>query len=139
MTMEATPEFGAEISGHQRSLQNLRPPWQKGVSGNPAGRPKGARNNLAETFLADLAKDWAENGACVIAKVREIEPAAYLKIVASLVPREDRLEIFQRKLHELSLEEARQLLAMFDQAEKMPVVIEGTCVPDESKEPEIGS
>ncbi|MGH9609826.1 MAG: hypothetical protein ACRD34_09150 [Bryobacteraceae bacterium] len=29
--------------GRERSLNNLRPPWPKGVSGNPSGRAKHKR------------------------------------------------------------------------------------------------
>ena len=35
---------------HPRSLRNLRPPWRKGQSGNPGGRPK--------TVLSDASRDW---------------------------------------------------------------------------------
>ena len=61
-------------------------PYEPGQSGNPAGRPKGSRNRFGEDFFADVAKDWSEHGSTVLARVREISPAAYLRIVASLVP-----------------------------------------------------
>ncbi len=70
-------------------------PWlfQPGQSGNPAGRPLGARNRLAETFLEDLYRDWREHGAQTIETVRANDPGAYLKIVAGLIPREMQLNI----------------------------------------------
>jgi hypothetical protein len=37
---------------HPKSLANLRPPWRKGVSGNPAGRPKRTRSR------SSLRADW---------------------------------------------------------------------------------
>ena len=36
--------------------------WQKGESGNPAGRPKGARNQLSESVLEQLISHWEDNG-----------------------------------------------------------------------------
>jgi Family of unknown function (DUF5681) len=63
-------------------------PFTAGVSGNPDGRPKGARNKLSETFLATVAKDFVENGAKAIERVREEDPVMYLKMVRSLVPAE---------------------------------------------------
>jgi len=63
-------------------------PFTAGTSGNPDGRPKGARNKLTEAFLDTVAKDFAENGAEAIERVRLEDPVMYLKLVRSLVPRE---------------------------------------------------
>jgi hypothetical protein len=48
----------------------------------PAGRPKGARSKLSESFLKALSEDFATNGIEVIEKVRSSRPHEYLKIVA---------------------------------------------------------
>src|ERR1700733_4846143 len=55
---------------------------------NGGGRRKGSRNKLTERFLDTIADDFAEHGADAIAKVRNSDPIAYLKLVGSLVPRE---------------------------------------------------
>src|SRR5580700_2301367 len=55
---------------------------------NGGGRRKGSRNKLTERFLNTIADDFAEHGAEAIARVRTDDPAMYLKLVGSLVPRE---------------------------------------------------
>jgi len=60
--------------------------WAKGVSGNPAGRPRGSRSKLSEGFLEALNADFEQHGAGVIAKVRAEKPDIYLKVVANLTP-----------------------------------------------------
>jgi hypothetical protein len=45
-----------------------------------------------KSFLEALAKDFQEGGAQAIEKVRETQPAAYLKICALLVPGEMKVE-----------------------------------------------
>ena len=61
--------------------------FQPGQSGNPAGRPEGARQQLTTAFMKELHADFIEHGLAVIQLVREEQPAMYLKIVASLMPR----------------------------------------------------
>jgi len=60
--------------------------WKPGVSGNPAGKPKG-RQHLENQFLADLAADWDEAGQAALVAAREKDPCAYVKVVASLMPK----------------------------------------------------
>lgn len=53
-----------------------------------SGRPKGSRNKLGEAFLTDMYADWQEHGAKVIESVRADKPDVYLKVVASILPRD---------------------------------------------------
>lgn len=63
-----------------------------GNNGGP-GRPKGARNKLGEDFLQDMHDAWQEQGKKVIARVIEERPQDYLKVVASLLPRDVNLNV----------------------------------------------
>jgi Family of unknown function (DUF5681) len=66
--------------------------WQPGQSGNPAGRLRGSRNALSEEVICALLRDFRKHGEKAIAKVRRTQPAAYLKVLALLVPREHKVE-----------------------------------------------
>ena len=60
--------------------------------GNP-GRPKGARHKLGEQFLAALQADFEEHGASTIEQVRIDRPQDYIKVIASLLPRDLNLNV----------------------------------------------
>ena len=66
---------------------NLRP-FKRGVSGNPGGKPTGARNGLSAAFLNALQASFEKHGAEAIEACRTESPAKYLAIVASLVSKE---------------------------------------------------
>lgn len=55
--------------------------------GNP-GRPKGSRNKLGEDFIAALHDDFQAHGKAAIVKVRDEKPDQYLKVIASIVPKD---------------------------------------------------
>jgi hypothetical protein len=81
---------------------------------NGGGRPKGARNKLAEAFIQALADDFETNGVRAIEVVRAEKPDQYLKVIASLLPKEMNLNL-NNDLGELSddelLDEIRKLHA----------------------------
>lgn len=73
--------------------QGGAPPWQPGQSGNPAGRAKGSRNKLGEAFLDALHDDFKEHGVAAIEAVRAEKPDQYLKVIASILPKELNIKV----------------------------------------------
>mgnify|MGYP006056044853 CR=1 len=67
------------------------PPFAPGNPGGP-GRPKGSRNKLGEAFIEALHDDFAEHGVAAIQRVRDEKPDAYVKVIASLLPKEFKIE-----------------------------------------------
>lgn len=60
--------------------------------GNP-GRPKGARNKLGEAFIEALHESFQAQGADCIQRVIDDKPDQYLKVIASLLPKEMHLNV----------------------------------------------
>jgi hypothetical protein len=70
-----------------------RPPLEHQFKPGQGGRKKGSRNKLGEDFLLALANDFESHGAEAIERVRIERPDAYLKIIASLLPRDLNLNV----------------------------------------------
>jgi hypothetical protein len=68
-------------------------PFKRGQSGNPKGRPKGARNRLGTQFLEALETDFNKFGPQAIALVREKKPETYMRVVADLLPKEANINV----------------------------------------------
>lgn len=89
--------------------------FKPGQSGNPAGRPKGSRSKFAETFVKDMLADWEEHGAEAIQKVRETDPASYLRVAATLIPKDFNINVvddsvLDKMLDNLNDEELNNLI-----------------------------
>lgn len=80
-------------------------PWlfKPGNNANPRGRPKGARNKLGEAFVEAMLKDFEEHGEAVIQNVRTEKPDQYLKVIASILPKE--LNVTTNRVEEMSDDE----------------------------------
>jgi hypothetical protein len=68
-------------------------PFPPGQSGNPKGRPKGARNRLSTQFPEALEADFNQFGIQAIALVRERKPETYMRVVADLLPKEANINV----------------------------------------------
>ena len=83
--------------------------WKPGQSGNPLGRPKGSKNALGEAFVAAMHDDFQQHGIEAIQRVREKEPAQYLRVIASIIPKE--VQVTDATLGEMSDDELISVLA----------------------------
>ena len=115
------------------NLSNLKP-FKPGQSGNPAGRPQGARNKLGEQFIEALQVDFEANGKAAIETVRAEKPDQYLKVIASLMPRDVNLTVneFEGKSDDDIRRELRELagtLAAFVGPAGDPEEAEGATAP----------
>ena len=71
----------------EKKQRNLIP-YKPGQSGNPKGRPKGSRNKLSEQFFRDLCDAWGAFGKPALMAMAWTDPVAFVRLVASLIPRE---------------------------------------------------
>lgn len=105
----------------------------KGKKGGP-GRPKGSRNALGEAFLQDMQADWEVHGVQAIAEVRETKPDAYLKIVASILPRD--LNVNINPMEEATDEELVQRLRDLEQVIRPFLGVDGSGQDREGTRPQ---
>jgi hypothetical protein len=82
--------------------------FQPGQSGNPNGRKPGCRNRFNEAFITDAFNDWQLHGAEVFERVRAENPLGYLRVMASIVPRQFHIQS-ENNYQTLSEEELKQL------------------------------
>lgn len=100
----------ADVTASKQRVVGI--PFKPGQSGNPAGRPRGSRNRLADAFIIDVRDVWEVHGRDALERVARDEPATLVKVVASLMPRDvdinltatpDAVSFAQNFRHALSL------------------------------------
>jgi hypothetical protein len=91
---------------------NPSPATRFGADNPSPGRAKqkGARDRLSAAFLTAFADDFEEHGATVIQTVRDKDPGTYLRVAASLQPKEIAIEE-RTPENDLSDEQLEQLYA----------------------------
>ncbi len=95
-----------------------------------SGRPQGSRDRLSQEFMRALSADFETHGTTVIEEVRTKDPAAYLRVVASLQRQEIEVRTTpEERLKDDELEYVyQQMLAGRPEpaAEPAPVVAKGS-------------
>ena len=76
----------ANPKGNPASL--TAPRFKPSESGNPGGKPKGARNRIQGAFLNALADDFDNHGKRAIEDAREKDPMGYVKAIVALMPKQ---------------------------------------------------
>ena len=77
--------------------------------GNSGGaRPIGGRTKLSDAFCQALLDDFEEHGAAAIVALRELDPATYVRVIASMVPKHVKAEV--SPLHGMSDDELSALI-----------------------------
>jgi hypothetical protein len=84
--------------------------WKTGQSGNPSGRPIGARHLLADAFWRSLHEEWKRRGD---EAMKAISDAYLSKLAIQAAPREMKLDAdiklgFAEALEQFSREYARR-------------------------------
>ena len=77
-------------------------------------KQKGARDRLSACFLQALADDFEAHGRAAIRTVGETDPAAYLRVVASILPKE--IEMERRSFDSFSDEELEAVIQIAREA-----------------------
>lgn len=72
----------------QGTEKQLAARWKPGQSGNPAGRPIGARQRFADAFVGDVAATWEKHGTGVLDKMAQDEPVRFAELCGRLIPRD---------------------------------------------------
>jgi hypothetical protein len=107
--------------------------FRPGVSGNATGNVHRSRHALNADTIREMHKAFREGGAAAIRKVMKNQPAAFLKLLVLLIPRELKVEQNQsvKSMTDEQLEAAIEYIeaALAAKAGDQAKVIEGIAEP----------
>ena len=85
------------MSLNRKDMAGLRPFTNQTAPSQ--GRMKGSRNKLGADFLYALQREFEQHGESAIRRVRVDDPTGFLKVIASVLPKE--LEITDSRLKDV--------------------------------------
>ena len=92
-----TAERSQSLTVEEKEALGIDPQTGRFQPGNTVsrkgGRPKGSRNKLGEAFVSDLYQHWQANGVEVLERAAKEKPADYLKVVASILPKDIKVSL----------------------------------------------
>src|SRR5262249_54885607 len=99
---------------------NPSPETRFGVNGHTGrAKQKGARDRLSASFLEALAETFEEGGKEAVRKVRDEDPSTYVRVFASLLPKEVEVSTHESNLTDEQLEALyTEMLAELDRRAK---------------------
>jgi len=105
-----------ETESQPKWARNLLPHrFMPGQSGNPGGKPKGARNKIQADFLRELSEDFDKHGRSAIEAMRKTDPSGYVRTVAALLPRtiemSDSMDVLNDETIDLAILAVRSIVA----------------------------
>ena len=88
---KAKPAAPSEKHGDTRTRKGK---WKRGVSGNPGGRPRGARSCISQQLADDVIESWRNIGGVEwLERLAVSDKRAYAALVSKLLPKEMNVNI----------------------------------------------
>jgi hypothetical protein len=84
----APAAFVDSMSAGPESGRNERGQFIQGSSGNPNGRPPGAKSRLCEDFIEDFHAAWRNHGAGALETIATSEASAFVRAAVQLMPKD---------------------------------------------------
>ena len=135
--IKVTPAGEPTPTKQFRKTAHLQPPWQPGMSGNPNGRPVGARSRITEKFLSELQSYFEKEGPGLLERAGQESPAALVAVYAKLLPKESHIEISSGNVLTLTADQRTRIAEewLISQMENDPIEGEAIRIETPAKLP----